>query len=155
MAASEDDLSLYTTATTILAGVVEGYGARGIDLPDRRYVTLGTPANDCEQVVVAWQQVYLGTPGDEASEPQRCDAPRSAVFTVQLCRTMPVVNDAGNAPSAAAIQAASKTLMTDARVLLDILAYIDPYGMGVIVTGDVVEVSGGLGCVQVQTVLAV
>ncbi len=155
MAASDVDLSLVSMAQALLDGVVDGYGARGITLPERRYWTLGTPANDCEQVVVSWQQVYLGTPGDEASSPLTCDSPRSGVFTVQLCRDMPVVSESGKAPSPEAIQAASRCLLLDAYVLLDILANIDPLGMGVIVTGDVVEVSGGLGCVQVQTVLAV
>lgn len=151
---SAEDLSLVTLGRTILAGVVDGFGARGIDLPERRYLTLGTPANDCEQLVVSWMQSYLGTPGDEASVPQRCDAVKSAVFTVQLSRKMPVVSDSGASPSAANIQASSETLLLNAYVLLDVVAHIDPFDLGVIVTSDVIEVSGGLGCVQVQTVLA-
>ncbi len=156
MAATPDDLSLVTLAETILDGVIDGYAAKGIDLPTRRYYTIGTPANDCEQLVVAWQQSYVGMPGDEASLPQQCnEVAKTAVFSVQLCREMPVVNDDGKAPAAAAIQDRSKALLLDAYVLLNIVGSIDPTFFGVIATVDVVEVSGGLGCIQVQTALAI
>jgi hypothetical protein len=155
MAPSPDDLSIVTLGRDILAGVVEGYGAHGIELPSRQYLTLGTPVNDCEQLVVSWQQAYLGTPGDEASLPQQCDAVKTAVFTVQLCRSMPVVSESGKSPSAEAIQSASEVALLDAYVLFDLVAHIDPFGLGVIVTTDVVEVSGGLSCIQVQTTLAI
>lgn len=156
MAPTADDLSLVTLSQTLLDGVIDGYATRGIALPTRQYYTVGTPANDCEQLVVAWQQSYLGVPGDEASEPKQCRAdPRTAVFAVQICREVPVVNDSGKPPTAAAIQARSDVLLLDAYVLLEIVASIDPFGIGVITTADVVEVSGGLGCIQVQTVLAI
>ena len=45
--------------------------------------------------------------------------------------------------------------MIDAQVLFEIVSYIDPFGLGVIVTCDVIEVSGGLACIQVQTTLAI
>ncbi len=156
MAATADDLSLVTLSQTILNGVVDGYGAKGIELPARQYVTLGTPVNDCEQLVVSWQQSYIGMPGDEASLPQQCDSvPKSAVFVVQLCREMPVVSQSGKSPKAEDIQARSEILLLDAHVLLDLVGHIDPYGLGVIATADVVEVSGGMGCIQVQTTLAI
>ncbi len=155
MAPTADDLSLVTLAQTILDGVIDGYGAKSITLPGRQYYTVGTPANDCEQIVVAWQQAYLGLPGDEASLPQPCDATKTAVFSVQLCREMPVVSQSGKAPKAEDIQARSAALLLDAYVLFDVVSHIDPFGLGVIVTVDVVEVSGGLGCVQVQTTLAI
>lgn len=155
MALSPDDLRLVTLGRTILAGVVDGYAARSISLPERQYLTVGIPANDCEQLVVAWQQNYLGTPGDEASLPQPCDVPRTAVFSVQVCRTMPVVSDSGKAPKAEDIQRRSEAIMVDAQVLFEIVSYIDPFGLGLIVTCDVIEVSGGLACIQVQTTLAI
>lgn len=65
MALDPEALSLVNLAQAIFDGVVAGYAQNGATLPSRRYVTLGTPANDCEQMVVAWQQIYLGTPGDE------------------------------------------------------------------------------------------
>ncbi len=155
MAASTDAKSIVTLGQGLLDAVVSYYGSETITLPERRYLTLGTPANDCEQVVVSWQQAYLGLPGDEASTPQQCDQVKTAVFSVQLCRSMPVVSDSGKSPAAATIQTASEQLLIDAYVLMDAVAHYDPYGLGVIVTTDVVEVSGGLGCIQVQTVLAI
>lgn len=155
MALDPEARRLVTLGRDILAGVVDGYGARGISLPDRQYLTVGTPVNDCEQLVVAWQQSYLGTPGDEAALPQRCDSARTAVFSVQICRSMPVVNDAGKAPKAEDIQKRSEAILIDAQVLFEIVSYIDPFGLGVIVTCDMIEVSGGLACIQVQTALAV
>jgi hypothetical protein len=155
MALDPDALSLVTLAETIFDGVVAGYEQSGATLPSRRYVTLGTPANDCEQMVVAWQQIYLGTPGDEASLPQNCTAPKSAVFSVQVARNMPVVSPSGKAPEPKAIQTFSEALLVDAYLLTDILANIDPFGLGTIVTCEFVEVSGGLGCVGAQVVLGV
>ena len=155
MAPSTEDLSIVTLGRDILAGVVAGYKQRGLTLPDRQYLTLGTPVNDCEQLVVSWQQAYLGTPGDEASLPQRCEAVKTAVFTVQICRKMPVVSESGKSPSAEDIQENSEVALIDAYALFDIVAHIDPFDLGVIVTTDVVEVSGGLSCIQVQTTLAI
>lgn len=156
MAPSEVDLSLVTLGNTILDGVIEGYAARGIALPDRQYLTIGTPANDCEQLVVSWQQTYLGLPGDEASIPQPCDnTPHTAVFVVQICRKMPVVSDSGKAPKPEDIQKRSEAVLLDAYVLFEIVSHIDPFALGLITTADVVEVSGGLSCIQVQTTLAI
>lgn len=156
MAATPADLSLVTLSADLLAYIVEAYGAKGIDLPDRRYYTLGTPVNDCEQLVVAWQQSYLGSPGDEASVPQRCDvAPRTAVFSVQLTREMPVVSQSGKAPAPDKIQERSAIALLNAHVLFELVMAFDPFGAGTITTVDVVEVSGGLSCIQVQTAIAI
>jgi hypothetical protein len=150
-----DALSLVRLGQEIFDGVVSGYATFGAVLPDRQYVTLGPPANDCEQMVVSWQQIYLGTPGDEASQPQRCDAPKSAVWTVQIARKMPVVSQSGKAPEPTAIQTYSEALLVDAWLLTEILANVDPFQLGTIVTCEFLEVSGGLGCVSAQTVLGV
>lgn len=150
-----EDGRLVALSQTLLDAVVAGYAERRIALPERQYWTIGVPANDCEQVVVAWQQSYLGIPGDEAATPQSCHVPRSAVFLVQLARAFPSVNDRGRSPSASDIQSASQAVLQDAWVLIDILSNTDPLGLGTIVTAEVSEVSGGLAGVSVQTVLAV
>ncbi len=155
MAPTAEDTRLITLGRTILAGIVDGYAERGISLPDRQYLTIGTPANDCEQLVVSWQQSYLGMPGNEATEPTKCESLRTAVFSVQLCRKMPVVSDGGNAPKPDKIQQHSEAILLDAKVLFDIVSWIDPTSFGIITTCDVVEVSGGLACIQVQTVLVI
>jgi hypothetical protein len=141
-------------AARILAKVVEVYARNGIDLPDRRYIALGTPAQDCEQVTVAFQQLYIGPPGDEASQPQRCEAPRSAVFEVTITRCIPVVDDRNRAPQPADISAASAVLMRDAWLLLDSVPDMDDY-LGVIATVEASEAQGGLQSVVMTLTLAV
>ena len=114
-----------TLAASILAKVVEVYERNGISLPDRRYIALASPAQDCEQVTVAFQQLYIGPPGDEASAPQRCESPRSAVFEIVITRCIPVVDDRNRAPQPAEISAASAVLMRDAWLLLDSVKEMD------------------------------
>ena len=154
MALTDDDKSIAIVGHAILDAVVDGYAAKGRDLPSRRYLTLGTPAVDCEQLVVSFQQIYLGVPGDEASSPQQCGGPSTGVFVVQLSRKVPVGTDSGP-PSKEKIDSASVELLYDMRLLFDIVSNYDHYGMGIIVTGDVVEVAGGYGTIQIQTAMAV
>ena len=56
----------------VLAKVVATYEEYNIDLPSRRFWLMGEPAIDCEQLSVSFIQMYLGLPGDQASQPQRC-----------------------------------------------------------------------------------
>jgi hypothetical protein len=145
---------LIELAASILAKVVEIYARQGIDLPERRYIALATPAQDCEQVTVAWQQMYIGPPGDEASVPQRCESPRSAVFEITITRCIPVVDDRNRAPEPKDISAASAVLMRDAWLLLDSVKAMDDY-LGVIATVEASEAQGGLQSVVMTLTLAV
>lgn len=74
---------------------------------------------------------------------------------MQIARAMPVVSSSGKAPAPKDIQSFSEALLVDAYLLTDILASVDPFGLGAIVTCEYVEVSGGLGCIAAQTVVAV
>ena len=47
----------------VLAKVVATYEEYHIDLPSRRFWTMGEPAIDCEQLSVSFIQMYLGLPG--------------------------------------------------------------------------------------------
>lgn len=145
---------LWKLAEKILATVVQVYAREGIDLPARRYIALASPAQDCEQVTVSWQQAYIGPPGDEASVPQRCEAPRSAVFQVVITRCIPVVDDRNRAPQPKDISEASAVLMRDAWLLLDSIKEMDDY-LGVIATVEASEAQGGLQSVILTLTLAV
>lgn len=152
MAPSEEALSIVTMMDKILARIEEGFAGHGVELPERRYWTLSTPAADCEQLVVSFNQAYIGPPGDEASEPQRCDAPRTAQIDIQVLRCIPVpTGSRGRAPDAATIQKASEKQAIDAWVLLDIACTLDTWddpsgfvgpGYGVIATVDAGEAQG-------------
>lgn len=70
----------------IMNSVEETFAGYGIDLPELRYLTFGTPVHDCEQVTVSMIQAYLGPPGDQAAGPQPCSGPRSGIFQVEVVR---------------------------------------------------------------------
>lgn len=132
----------------VLTRVKAAYLASGVDLPDRAYWTLGTPAVDCEQVVVSFVQAYVGPPGDEAGVPQRCHSPRTAALTVTVSRCVPTIGTRGRVPKPSEIQAGSEQLAIDVWLLLDVAASLDSWdplggpGLGVIATADVSEPQG-------------
>jgi len=96
-----------------------------VPLPERRYWTIGAPAIDCPQLVVSFVQAYLGTPGDEASTPQRCHMPRSVVLSISIAREIPTVGQGGRPPSGTTIEEASYISAVDAWVLLESLNQFD------------------------------
>jgi hypothetical protein len=149
------DDAIVQLTRTVLAAIVSAYKAHGIDLPARRYTAVGEPVNDDEQLVVSYLQHYQGLPGDQASVPQPCNVPQSAVLTVSLVRCIPSVDGRNRPPTAADMQAAYEALMVDAQVLVDVLVETDPYGLGTIVTCEVGSISGGVATIVAQTVLAI
>ena len=119
-----------------------------MDLPTRRYWTMGDPVADCEQVVVSFVQMYVGPPGDEATAPQRCNSPRTAVLQISITRCIPTVTVRGHAPSPYDIQTGSERLAWDAYFLLEVSLDLDTWsevfpGLGIIATVEVGEAQGG------------
>jgi hypothetical protein len=145
----------------VLARVVSIYESYGVPLPMRRYWTMGTPAEDCEQLVVSFVQAYMGLPGDEASRPQKCNMPKSAVMTISLTRSIPVVGPNGKAPSGDSIQKAAGVSAVDSWVLLDSLRLLDQWdddyisGPGVIATVNVPDPQGGFQTVNMQVTMVI
>ncbi len=132
----------------ILDRAIRVYESFSMPIPERRYWTLGEPAVDCEQLVVAFIQMYLGAPGDEATEPRKCRDPRSATVHVRVSRKVPTVGAGGQAPSAAAIQEYSQLVAYDAWCLMESAADLDAWtdsfpGLGVISTVEVAAPEGG------------
>lgn len=157
----EEAKAIVNLCEKILEQVVASYAAVPMDLPDRKYWTLQQPAADCEQLVVWFNQAYMGPPGDEAQTPQRCHSPRSAVVMIQVIRCVPTMSSRGKPPSAEQIQGASEQLATDAWLLLDIAGDLDQWdnlggpGLGVIATVNADEPSGGFQGVTLQLTLAI
>lgn len=114
-------------STEIVAAVMESvlesvnavYEQENTTLPDRQYITMGETSHDCEQLTVGFDQLYVGTPGDQAESPQRCNSPRSIAMTVQLVRKIPIMAGRGNPPSADEISESARVMATDAWLLLD------------------------------------
>jgi len=150
-----DALSLKNMMDQVLEKVTSVLTSYGVPLPARCYWTMGNPAIDCEQLVVSFIQMYLGTPGDQASTPQRCHMPRTAVLAISIAREVPVVGVNGRPPSAEKIEAGSALSAVDAWVLMESMKSFDPWdegipGMGVIATVDASTAEGGFQVVNMQ-----
>lgn len=147
-AVSADAKHLASLMQEVLDRVVAAYATYSMPLPSRQYWTMGQPAVDCEQLVVSFVQMYVGAPGDEATEPRRCNDPRSATLNVSVSRQVPVVGQGGRPPSADAIEDYAAISAYDAYILLDSAANLDAweesgFGLGVIATVEVQTPEGG------------
>lgn len=132
----------------ILDKVVTTYTSYNMPLPERRYWTLGQTVVDCDQLVVCLLQMYIGAPGDEATEPRRCNDPRSATITVTVSRQIPVVGPSGKAPAPSRIQEGMTPAAYDAWILLEAVRSFDTWetsglGLGVIATLETPPPEGG------------
>ena len=145
---SPDAKALAEFMQEILDRVVNVYESVSMPLPERQYWTMGDPAIDCEQLVVSFVQMYLGSPGDEAMEPKRCRDPRSATVRISIARKAPTVGQSGKAPAAEAIQNYSELCAYDAWCLMEGAAALDPWddagpGVGIISTVETAAPEGG------------
>lgn len=158
---SEDALSLKVFCDQVLEVIVDRYAYHAVTLPTRQYWTMGQEAIDCEQLVLSFQQLYIGPPGDEAASPQRCNSPRSAVLKATIAREIPTANGRGHAPAEDKIQDAAYISAVDAWVLLDCVAFLDQwngtgaFGLGVIGTVDAESPEGGFQTVTATFTIAV
>lgn len=144
----------------ILERVEAVFQSYNVELPQRRYWTVGQPAIDCEQLVVYFQQLYLGPPGAQVGEPQRCHVPRSATVTISIARATPIVNQNGRPPSPEKIKASAEVLAIDAWVLMESINQLDQwdetgYGVGVIATLEVNPPEGGFQTTDMIITMAV
>jgi hypothetical protein len=157
---SEDALHLKNLMDGILSRIETVFQSYNVPLPSRRYWTMGEVAVDCEQVVVNFLQMYLGTPGDEQSAPQRCHVPRTATVIISISRPVATVGQNGRPPSGDKITESSYTSAIDAWVLMECIREFDMwddsgYGLGVIATLDSSGPEGGFQTVNMQLTLAV
>jgi hypothetical protein len=145
---SEDATNLRDMMQGVLDRVEAVFQSHNINLPQRRYWTMGQPAIDCEQLVVSFLQMFLGTPGAQVGEPQRCHVPRSATINISISRQIPIAGPSGKAPSPERIQQASETLAYDSWVLMESVNLLDQwdetgFGVGVIATLEADAPEGG------------
>lgn len=151
MTVEPDALSLVNLLDEILSRVVGGFEQAGVALPSRRYWTLTSPPADCEQLVVYFNQAYIGPPGDEAAVPQRCHSPRTAQIDIKILRCVPTpTGTRARIPDPKEIQTAATKQAIDVWVLLDLAAHLDTWdgdlpgtGLGVIATVDAGVPQGG------------
>jgi hypothetical protein len=144
----------------VLERVQSVYQSYNVALPNRQYWMIGEPALDCEQVVVAFDQLYLGPPGDEVAQPNRCDVPRSATFRILISREVAVVGVNGRPPSGDKIQQTSVLPTIDAWILMETVREFDMwdetgYGLGVVANLQISGPEGGFNTIGLQVTIAV
>jgi hypothetical protein len=156
----EDATNLRDMLSGVLERVETVFQSYNVSLPQKKYWMMGEPAIDCEQVVVSFLQMYLGPPGAQVGEPQRCHVPRSATLNVSISRATPVVGQNGRPPTQEKIQQASETLAIDSWVLMQSVNLLDQwdntgYGIGVVATLDVSGPEGGFHTTTMTITMAV
>jgi hypothetical protein len=156
----EGALDLKVMMDGVLSRVVAIFESYGVPLPARRYWMMGQPAIDCEQIVVSFVQMYLGSPGDQANEPRRCNNPRSATLNIMISRQVPTVGTQGRAPLPEKISESSEIAAVDAWVLMQSINDLDQwddtgYGLGVIATLSTDGPEGGYYTNNLEITMAV
>lgn len=134
----------------LLETVVGVYEQAGVPLPGRKYWMVGAPPEDCAQVVVSLLQIYLGTPGDQAADIQRCDSPTTAVVNVHITRDYPI-GELGKTVSTERITAASSWAAVDSWVLFKAMREFDKDEWGVPGLGAIATVTARPPAGGVQT----
>ncbi|NBT49406.1 MAG: hypothetical protein EBT07_16610 [Actinobacteria bacterium] len=153
-------LNLKNLMDGVLEKTIEVFEEYNVPLPSRQFWTVGEPAIDCEQLVVSFIQTYLGLPGNQASEPQRCQSPRSVVLTISISREIPVVGVNGKAPTGDKIEEASRIAVVDAWMFMELINKLDQwepgeFGLGVIATADSSGFDGGFQTTAMQLTMVV
>ena len=158
---SEDATNLRDMLEGVLERVESVFQSHNVNLPTRRYWTLGDqPAIDCEQLVVTLLQLYLGPPGAQVNEPPRCNQPRSATLAISISREVPVVGQNGRPPSPEKLSLSASYTAIDAWVLMQSVNLLDMwdetgYGMGIVATLETSAPEGGFQTVVLQITMAV
>lgn len=157
---SEDALNAKNLLDNVLATIVTIFNSYNVPLPSRRYWNVGQVAIDCEQLSVSLIQIYLGPPGDQASMPQRCNTPRTAVMMITIAREIPVVGMNGRPPAPEKISEGAEISAVDSWVLMESLNALDQwepgtFGVGTIATVDIPPPEGGFQLVTMQLTMAI
>ena len=157
---SESALNLVNMLDGVLSRVVTAFNSYNVTLPARRYWTVGQSSIDCEQLTVTLVQTYLGSPGNEISEPRRCTSLKTAVILVTIAREIPTVSINGRPPTASAIEEAAQISAIDTWVLLQSLDLLDMweeggYGVGILGTVETPPPEGGFQLVVLQLTIAI
>jgi hypothetical protein len=158
--AAEDATNLRDMMEGVLERIQTVFQSYNVSLPNRCYWTMGQPAIDCEQLVVSFAQMFLGTPGAQVNEPQRCHVPRSATLNISISRATPIVGQNGRPPSPEKIQIASEMVAIDSWILMESINLLDQwdetgYGIGVIATLETSGPEGGFQTTNMTITMAV
>lgn len=115
-----DPTEVFQAANNILTAIENTFNSAGVDLPARRYITLGgqgTVAYDCAQLTVSWERNYYGLPGNQLPTLTNCYSMTTGVFIIELVRDIPVSQRAEIPPEVGLIQDSAEGLLQDAALL--------------------------------------
>lgn len=114
---------LHDLLSDVLTAVTTHYGEAGVDLPERRYVSPGLPAWDCEQLTVFAERTDPNA-GDVTAAipnpmlPAAGYSLRTATVSIELARCVPTLTDDGAFPDEVDIDASSQILYADHSLLM-------------------------------------
>lgn len=119
----------YVLAGDVLDALVSHFASEGVDLPSRRYRTIGVPATDCEQVVVSVPSLFSGLPGSSNLGPLRPGVTNAVELALYVIRCVPKLDDSGNPPDPGELETSAEELLTDAATLRDAVFAADKAGV--------------------------
>ncbi len=120
---------VWVMAQAVKAAVEAGYTAAAVDLPERRFVSPGLPAWDCE-IFAVQVEANLGHEGDIASEVLQPRLPgaghtlRAIRVALHMIRCVPTVDQAADevvVPTEAEEEDAAETILVDSQLMLNTL----------------------------------
>jgi hypothetical protein len=134
-------------AQSVLDTVVATFESVGIALPNRQEITVGDLVVDNEVLGVMFGGVHVGPPANEVSQPYRGNQPRTALFDIQLWRTVDTGEGGARGytpPKTSRVISQAKTAMLDAWYLLEAAYRCDQMNVGVVATTAPLPPQGGL-----------
>lgn len=118
--------TIYDFMEMLLTQINATFDEHGIALPERQFFDTGAneAPHDCEQVTIAFQQMYNGLPGVQDQTPTACAGPRTASFVIEVVRCTPVMERQARGgpltpPSIEKLNASTKAQVIDAWLLTD------------------------------------
>ena len=112
-------MGLSDTAADLRDAVVAALAAAGRPAFPRVYVSDGgNVAYDCEQLVVAVEDIRPGLPGEAGTVQLDTRVTWTAIIAVHALRCAPTIADDGTPPTPAEIDASAAVILADADALL-------------------------------------
>lgn len=140
----------------ILDSIVGTFELNDVVLPERRFITVGGTAHDCEQLSVSFDQLVSGPPGAQTEEVSRCNDPRTIALTIELVRCIPTPKGRGSAVSTADLNYAATRMTGDAWLLMDgAMSSQATEWLGALTDVAVTEPSGGFQATVLNMVVGV
>lgn len=114
------DTILFDIAADIRAAIESGFQTAGRELPERRFVSNGDVADDCDQLAVEVTSVFRMSEGQEVATSLKRSAGLGMDVAIRLSRCQPsgeTIGDDYVAPSPEELQDAASDLLIDGWVM--------------------------------------